>query len=127
MMPRQRLPFVLLVLCVLVVTVGCPSSGFFGRYIVINSSKDAIQNITLAARGQEKTWPITESGGGWISDSFGSNCTSVDVTWMNAAGESKHRTIDFSSRVGGHCKDDLIIEFTVQGVPVWRMAPAPSH
>ena len=121
-MTRRRVPLVLFVLSVMAATTGCPATGFFGRYIVLNSGKTAVQNIAISAAGQEKTWAVTPPGQGWIVDNFGPNSMVVDLVWVNDAGEQKQTTIDFSSHAKGHCTDDLIIEFAAGGIPHWHLA-----
>jgi hypothetical protein len=115
-------PLLLLACCLIAATAGCPAGGFEGRYIVLNSGKAAIQNITLSLAGHEKSWAVTEAGQGWIIDNFDGHSKTVDVAWENETGEHRKCTIDFSRAAGYRCTDDLIIEFTIEGVPRWRLA-----
>ena len=61
---QRRVLVITLACCVVVGITGCPSGGFFGRYIVLNSSDDTIHNLTISAVDQKKSRDTTAGGAG---------------------------------------------------------------
>jgi hypothetical protein len=93
--------------------VGCPAGGFVGTYIVVNRTKTAIHDLTLSADGHQRSWPITESGQGWIVDEhpgMGRSSRKIRVSWKNSDGEIWQTQIDFKKETGYRCGGRLIIE-----------------
>ena len=134
MILRNKLLAVSFACCLLVTIAGCTSGGFYGRFIILNSSDETIQKILLSPADQyadwvredpktwmKKSWEVTENGQGWITKSFGPVCTAIDVSWTDESGEKHQSQIDFTEAAGYRSSEDLIIEFEVEGVVRWRL------
>ena len=104
--------------------VGCPAGGFYGNYIVVNSGKTAIRDITLSAGDQKRSWPITEPGQGWIAENkgMGTNDRKIKVSWKNSGGEIWQTEIDFKKATGYRYKGHMIIEIAEGQSFQWRLA-----
>jgi len=104
-------------------SVGCPAGGFYGNYILINSGKPAIRDLTLSGGGQQRSWPITEPGQGWIADNkgMGVNDRKINVSWKNSAGETVQTQIDFKKATGYRYTGHLIIEIDDGHRFRWRL------
>ena len=107
----------------LTVIAGCPSGGFFGRYIFVNSGTDPIRDFTLSAGDKHTTWATTEPGQGWITPNLGSHYTTLDVAWTDKSGKSVRAQFDFAEAAGYRYKGDLIIEFDEANALRWRLGP----
>jgi hypothetical protein len=122
MMPLRRAIAAALA-CLLVASfAGCPGGGFYGRYIVLNSSKEPIENLVVSVNNKQKKWAVTEPGEGWITPRLTHVPMQLDVAWTTQSGKQKHRRIDFSEPAGYRYTGDLIIEFEVDGAMRWRLA-----
>jgi hypothetical protein len=119
-----RIPDALwLTLVSLALFAGCPSGGFFGRYVFLNGSKEPVHDFTISVGSQQASWKITEPGQGWIAQNMSSNITKVDVSWTGKSGETLKMQIDFTKAVGYRHEGDLIIQFDEGGSLNWCLAP----
>jgi hypothetical protein len=121
MVLQRKVLVLILAGCLVTVVAGCPPGGFFGRYIVLNSSSETIHDLTISVADQTKTWEATAPGQGWIVSDFVDSSTTFAVTWTSESGESRQSEIDFSEAAGYHCTDDLIIEFEAPHYLRWRL------
>jgi hypothetical protein len=105
------------------VIAGCPSGGFLGRYIFVNSGTETIRDFTLSAGDNSKTWASTAPGQGWVTPNLGHLYTTLDVTWRDESGKTNKAQIDFMKAAGYRYKGDLIIEFDETNALRWRLGP----
>ncbi len=107
--------------CLLLCLTGCPSGGFFGRVIVLNTSDESLRELTLSAGLAKHHWAVTEQGQGWISPSLNVPTALVHVSWQDAAGQVHEQDVDFSQAAGYRSKDDLLLEIGPQQDVQWRL------
>ncbi len=105
---------------------GCPAGGFFGRYVVVNSTGSTVTNLKISVgNGFEQTWDQTQSGQGWIhSKSFREK--SLIVSWSDESGDHEEN-FSFEKKVGYRSHADLYIELNPQGKLAWRVIAPPTE
>lgn len=104
---------------------GCPSGGFFGRYVIVNSTDETLKDMTISSGpGLSKTWGETLAGQGWIHP--GMVRKSLTVTWSDARGPHIE-TFDFEKQIGYRSHADVFLELKPNGVVAWRVVEPPQE
>lgn len=98
---------------------GCSPGGFYGRYIVLNSSQEQILDFNIAVRDAKTNWPVTEPGQGWVVEALNADML-LHVQWTAADKEQK-QTVDFKTQAGYRCQKDLVLEICKDGNFRWRL------
>jgi hypothetical protein len=117
---------ILLVTLSALVLSGCPGGGFFGRYVVVNSTGSTITNLTIAVgNGLDQSWEETLPGQGWIhSKSFGPK--SLIVSWNDETGYHKEE-FSFEKKTGYRSNADVYVELKPHGELAWRIIEPPAE
>jgi hypothetical protein len=114
---RQTIPVAVALSLLLLVTTGCPPTGHFGRYIIINNTGETIEDLTVSSEhGEAKTWPVTEVDQAWIKSRGGGY--NIAVSWKANDGTKYNVTFSIKDEAKGHCKKDLIMEIRGRGCRV---------
>jgi hypothetical protein len=116
----------LIVGTLLVVTLGCPSLGHFGRIILINESNGPIKNLAISSPyvSTTKSWPLTEKGQAWAERGLGHFV--INVAWDDEKGEHHDARISFEKEAEKRSKQDLIVLIS-DGRVDWKLAGWRSH
>jgi hypothetical protein len=100
---------------------GCPAGGFFGRFIVLNTSGATVNNLMVSHMGQSVTFAgATIDSQGWVlsagmpggvaAPKAKVNAYVVEISWTDSSGKAQQVTIDFKANAGYRCEDDLLVE-----------------
>ena len=99
---------------------GCPAGGFFGRYILINSTDSTVTNLAISAAGESKVWDVTLAGQRLNSDYLPGGPKRLSVSWSDGTGDHEVM-ISLEKKTGYRSKDDLFIELKPNGNVSWRL------
>lgn len=118
-MPARYLRLtVLAALCSLM--AGCSSGGFFGRYLIVNSTGEAITALEISTPTSTVKWDPLEPGAGSLreAEDYGME---VVVCWTTESGSKQVVRFSFAEAAGYRSEDDLLIELQPGNTLAWRL------
>jgi hypothetical protein len=103
---------------------GCPSGGFFGRYIVVNNTGSTLTYLSISVgKGTEITWDETLPGQGWMHpEAMGPEF--LIVSWTDETG-SHEEQFSFEEKINYRSEADLYVELNQNGKLAWRVIEPP--
>jgi hypothetical protein len=106
---------------------GCPAGGFFGRYLVVNSTDETISELDITTRASEEKWRSVKPGNASVRrpKSFGD--MEITVRWKVDSGDEFNVKFSIKKAAGYRNTDDLYIELKPRGVLALRLVKRPEQ
>jgi hypothetical protein len=106
--------------CLSCLIAGCSAGGFYGRYLVINSTGEAITALEISTPTAKVKWDRLEPGEGALREPLGAEMDVV-VTWTTESGSTQVVKFSFAEAAGYRSSDDLQIELKPRNELAWRL------